>query len=172
MTITLPGTRRLAPASHPCAAARDDAVSTLPDEAIELAWQRAKERRFSALSAALARQGGCLPADQICALMRAHWDQPLSRLARWIAGREVVSVGWGSDIWIPLFQFERPSLDLNPTVRDVVRALRPVYDDWELAEWFTRAHDLLSGRSPAAQLACDPRSVKEAARMDRFISRW
>ncbi len=172
MTITLVGARRLAPASLPCAAARDAAASALPDEALELAWQVAKERRFAALSAALARQGGCLPADQLCGLMRAHWDQPLSRLARWIAGREVVSVGWRSEIWIPLFQFERPSLDLSPAARDVVRTLRPVYDDWELAEWFTRTHDLLSGRSPATQLACDPRSVKEAARMDRFINRW
>lgn len=172
MTITLVGARRLAPASPPCAAARDAAVSALPDEALELAWRVAKERRFAALSSAFARQGGCLPADQLCGLMRAHWDQPLSRLARWIAVREVVSVSWRSEIWIPLFQFERPSLDLSPGVCDVVRTLRPVYDDWELAEWFTRTHDLLSGRSPAALVACDPSSVKEAARMDRFINRW
>jgi hypothetical protein len=172
MTITLVGTRRPAPASPACAAAREDAASALPDEALELAWQVARERRFAALGAAFARQGGCLSADQLCGLMRAHWDQPLSRLARWIAGREVISIACRSEIRIPLFQFERPSLDLVPAVRDVLRTLRPVYDDWELAEWFTRAHDLLSGLSPATQLARDPRSVKEAARMDRFINRW
>ncbi len=172
MTITLPRTGWPVPAPPPCAPARGEAAPALADEALELTWRLAKERRFAALSAALARQGGLLPADEFCGLLRTHWDQPLSRLARWIAGRELVSVTWRSQIWLPLFQFERPFLDRNPTACEVVRALRTVYDDWELAEWFVRPHDLLAGRSPATRLACDPASVKEAARMDRFINRW
>ena len=172
MTITLARTRRIRFETPTCAPLCDDTAPILPDESLEFAWQAAKERRFEALIAAYARQGGCLSADQLCGLMRAHWDQPLSRLARWIAGRELVSVSWRSQIWVPLFQFERPSLDRHPAACDVVRALRPVYDDWELAEWFVRPHVLLAGRSPATRLACDPGSVKEAARMDRFINRW
>jgi hypothetical protein len=172
MTITLahPGWRAGELQSCPCA--RDILAPTPGDEALELTWQIARERRFAALNAALARQGGCLPADQLCGLMRAHWDQPLSRLARWIASRDLVSVSWQSQIWVPLFQFECPSLDRRAAACDVVRALRSVYDDWELAEWFVRPHDLLSGNSPATRIACDPRGVTEAARRDRFINRW
>jgi hypothetical protein len=86
--------------------------------------------------------------------------------------REVVSVSWRAQIWLPMFQFERPSLDIRPAVSDVIVALRQVYDDWELAEWFVRPHDVLAGRVPAIELACDPGAVKEAARRDRFVNRW
>ena len=147
-------------------------LSTLPDEALEAIWHAVQVRRFATLQAAFGRHGGCLPADHVCGLLRAHWDQPLSRVARWIAGRDIVSLAWQGQVWIPLFQFERPSLDLAAPVADLVRALRPVYDDWELAEWFTRPHDLLSGRHPLAMLACDPSAAMEAARRDHFINCW
>lgn len=169
MTITLARSR------HAPATPRRTAGGLPPtshEEALDAAWRGVQERRFATLRDALARHGGCLPADQLCVLLRPHWGQPLSRVARWIAGREVVSVPWRAQFWIPLFQFERPSLDLVPAAGDIVRALRPVYDDWELAEWFARPHDLLAGRCPASQLAGDPGAVEEAARRDRFINRW
>jgi hypothetical protein len=147
-------------------------MGTPSDDSLEAAWSIDRLRRFTALRDLLARQGGCLPADDVCRLLRAHWDQPLSRVARWIAGRDVVSVPWRAQFWIPMFQFERPSLDVRPAACDVIRALRPVYDDWELAEWFARPHELLAGRCPASRLACDPAAVCEAARRDRFINRW
>lgn len=147
-------------------------MPTPSDAALEAAWRTDHLRRFTTLRDALARQGGCLPADDVCGLLRAHWDQPLSRVARWIAGRDVVSVPWRAQFWIPMFQFERPSLDVRPAACDVIQALRPVYDDWELAEWFARPHELLAGRCPASRLACDPGAVREAARRDRFINRW
>ncbi len=165
MVITTARVRRTA-------ASAGDAPSTPSDDALEAAWEADQVRRFTTLRSALARQGGCLAADEVCRLLRAHWDQPLSRVARWIARREVVSVSWRAQFWIPLFQFERPSLDLQPAACDVIGALRPIYDDWELAEWFARPHDLLAGRSPASRLACDPDAVREAARRDRFINRW
>lgn len=170
MTITL--ARSPHAAASPRWRIEDVFAATPPEDALEATWCSVQQRRFATLHAALARQGGCLPADQVCALLRPHWNQPLSRVARWIAGREVVSVPWRAQFWIPLFQFQRPSLDLAPAAGDIVRALRPVYDDWELAEWFARPHDLLAGHSPASQLAGDPGAVHEAARRDRFINRW
>lgn len=146
--------------------------SSLSDAALDITWRTLQERRFAALQAAFARMGGSAPADDVCGLLRPHWSQPLSRVARWIAGREVVSVTWRSQMWLPLFQFERPSLDIVPAVTDLVCALRPVYDEWELAEWFVRPHDLLGGQAPALRLAGDPCAVKEAARLDHFINRW
>lgn len=150
----------------------DCTESGLSDDVLEATWQTLQERRFAALQGAYVRHGGCTPADHVCGLLRTHWDQPLSRVARWIAQREVVSLTWRSQVWIPMFQFERPSLDLMPCVNELVHDLRSAYDDWELAEWFVRPHDLLAGRSPVVLLGCDPRAVKEAARMDYFINRW
>lgn len=147
-------------------------TAVVADDAIDATWVLVQERRFAALRAALVRQGGCLPADEVCALLRAQWDQPLSRLARWIVQREVASVTWRGQVWLPLFQFERPSLDVVPAAADVVRMLRCVYDDWELAEWFARPNSLLAGGSPATRITSDPCAVKEAARLDRFINRW
>ena len=149
----------------------DCIASTLPDEALEATWQTLQERRFATLQASFARHGGCAPADHVCCLLRAYWDQPVSRVGRWIAHRDIVSITWQTQIWIPMFQFERPSLDIVPSVSELVKGLRSVYDDWELAEWFLRPHELLAGRSPVVLLACDPWSVKEAARMDHFINR-
>lgn len=146
--------------------------SPLTDAALDITWRTLQERRFCALQAAFARVGGSAPADDVCGLLRPHWSQPLSRVARWIAGREVVSVTWQAQVWLPLFQFERPSLDVVPAVAELVRTLRPVYDEWELAEWFVRPHDLLGGQAPALRLGCDPCAVKEAARLDHFINRW
>jgi len=143
-----------------------------PEFALPAAWDVVQERRFAALGAALMRHGGFVPADQLCSLLRAHWDQPLSRMARWIARREVVSVSWRAQIWLPMFQFERPSLDIRPAVSEVVVALRQVYDDWALAEWFVRPHEQLARRVPAMELSCDPAAVKDAARRDRFVNRW
>ena len=163
MTITL-ATRPREPApGHDC----------WPHErALQATWDIVQERRFAALGAALVRHGGLVPADRLCGLLRAHWDQPLSRIARWVVRREVVSVSWRTQVWLPMFQFERPSLDVRPAVSEAVAALRQVYDDWELAEWFVRPHDLLARRVPAVEVACDPGAVKEAARRDRFVNRW
>ena len=143
-----------------------------PEFALPAAWDVVQERRFAALGAALMRHGGFVPADQLCSLLRAHWDQPLSRMARWIVRREVVSVSWRAQIWLPMFQFERPSLDIRPAASEVIAALRQVYDDWELAEWFVRPHDQLARRVPAVELSCDPAAVKDAARRDRFVNHW
>ena len=130
------------------------------------------EDRFVALHAALARHGGCVSADDVCTLLRPHWAQPLSRVARWIARREVASLTQRGQWWLPLFQFERPSLDLVPAAGEALRTLRDAYDDFELVEWFVRPHALLGGRCPAVQLTSDPHAVNEAARVDRFINRW
>lgn len=146
--------------------------SPLPDAALDITWRTLQDRRFAALQAAYERLGGSAPANDVCGLLRPYWSQPLSRVARWIAAREVVSVTWRAQVWLPLFQFERPSLDVVPAVTELVRALRPIYDEWELAEWFVRPHDLLGGQAPALCLGCDSCAVKEAARLDHFINRW
>jgi hypothetical protein len=165
MTMTRP--RRRPPPPRP-----DGLAACLPDAALDATWHGLQARRFASLQAAFARHGGCAPADHVCGLLRTHWDQPLSRVARWITQRDIVSLAWQAQVWIPLFQFERPSLDLDATTCGLVRTLRPVYDDWELAEWFVRPHEFLAGRIPVGLLAGNPRAVKEAARMDLFINRW
>jgi hypothetical protein len=54
----------------------------------------------------------------------------------------------------------------------VVRELRDVYDDEELARWFVGDNEALGGRVPADVVATEPDAVLEAARTDRFIAGW
>lgn len=143
-----------------------------PGCALRATWASLQERRFERLRGVFAGLGGFVPADLVSELLRPHWDQPMSRVARWIALRDVVSVTWRAQVWLPLFQFERPSLDLAAAAALIVRDLRPVYDDWELAEWFAAPHDLLAGHAPAAVLPHNPCAVREAACRDRFVNRW
>ena len=170
MTITL--AHRAPPATTTPARPPRAPFDIAPACALKSTWASLQQRRFDRLRLAFERQGGFVQADRVSELLRPHWDQPMSRVARWIAFGEVVSVTWRTQVWLPLFQFERPSLDLLPATAQVVRDLRAVYDDWDLAEWFVAPHDLLAGRAPAADLCHDPCAVREAARRDRFVGRW
>jgi hypothetical protein len=48
--------------------------------------------------------------------------------------------------------------------------LTDVFDDWELALWFSRGNSSLDGAAPADCLAIHPDDVWQAARTDRFIA--
>ena len=54
------------------------------------------------------------------ALRRTH-SQPLSKLARWIVSRSIVTVQWRGQTLVPLFQFSASDWVLRP---GVARALQ------------------------------------------------
>lgn len=128
-------------------------------------------RHFATMEAAYRRSGGIASDGDVALMLRPCSDQPLSRLARWIAARDVVSFEFRATTWLPLFQFDGAAPSVLPPVTAVIRELTDVFDDWELAAWFALPNAWLRGRTPVEVLAGHPSAVREAARADRFIAR-
>ena len=114
--------------------------------------------------------GGVIGGDELARLLRSATDQPISLLARWIVSREVLNFSIDSENHLPKFQFDFDRMTVRPGVRAVIAELRAPFDDWELAQWFTRKNNWLDGRSPAEALANNPADVLQAARADRFVA--
>jgi acyl-CoA synthetase (AMP-forming)/AMP-acid ligase II len=136
---------------------------------VALAEEPPRSRAW-ALSHAFQRVGGLLTGDDLALLLRPSVDQPISRVAQWIARRQVVNFAWHAQFLLPVFQFEAVSLLPRPHVAAVIAELKPVYDDWELAGWFAAPNDWLGDDSPAHVIATDPVAVLRAARADRFVA--
>jgi len=123
------------------------------------------------MEAAYRRSGGIARGNDVVLMLRQCSSQPMSRLARWIVARDVVSFKCHGTTWLPLFQFGGATLSVLPAVSAVIQELADVFDDWELAAWFAQANTWLRGRAPVEALLDYPCEVREAARADRFIAR-
>jgi hypothetical protein len=127
-------------------------------------------RAFDALCWTYSRTGGMVAAEQLVEMMRPHIAQPVSRLARWIVARQVVSVQWRSRTMLPMFQFDRRAFCIYPGVLRSMGELGEVFDDWDLATWFASPNSCLGDAVPADCIAARPDDVWQAARMDRYIA--
>jgi len=139
-------------------------------ERIPALFRRLEDRQYLVMQQAFRAAGGVVNGDQLAYLMRKRVDQPISAVARWIVGREVVSYEWRSQTMLPLFQFEMPRVVVRSTVACVIRELRELYTDWGLAMWFVDSNSWLHGAAPVTAIETDPCAVLEAARADRFIA--
>jgi len=136
------------------------------------AWSRQlQERQFLTMVDTFGRVGGLVSGDAFVQRRRLDcWGQDLSTLARWIVERQVLSIHWSGDIWIPLFQFECEMNELRRDVALVVQELLPVFDAWEMALWFATPNCWTEDKTPSEVIRCNPLSVLDAARADRFIA--
>ena len=126
-------------------------------------------QRFVALQHAYRSTGGIVTGESLTLLLREQVEQPISLLARWIVNREIVSLGWRGDVWLPVFQFD-PAGVVQPGVRQIIAELSDAFDDWELAEWFAMPNCWLRGESPASAVGIGAPGVLQAARADRFVA--
>ena len=147
---------------HAPRASRHGAHRPLSDDGVVPRWRDALAD-FSAT-------GGVIGGDELARLLRSATDQPISLLAHWIVSREVLNFSIDSENFLPKFQFDFDRMTVRPGVRAVIDELRAPFDDWELAQWFTRTNNWLDGRSPAEALADNPSDVLQAARADRFVA--
>jgi hypothetical protein len=137
-------------------------------------WGRASasdpdEQQASLVYRAYASRGGVVDSTEFSALLRAHSEQPISQVARWIVAREVVQFWCHGETQFPLFQFDLADMSLRPRARQVIQELSPAFDDLGLAHWFIRPNSLLADAAPVDHLAHDPHAVVAAARADRFV---
>jgi hypothetical protein len=138
-------------------------------ERIPALFRRVEDREYLLMQQAFRAAGGVVNGDQLAYLLRQRIEQPISAVARWIIGREVVSYEWCSQTMLPLFQFELPRVVLRSAVADVVHELRNVYTDRALAMWFVKSNSRLDGGTPIAIIETNPRAVLEAACADRVV---
>lgn len=126
------------------------------------------ERQLHAMLKAFRATGGLVSGDQLAYLVRSRTQQPISTVAHWIVGREIVNFEWKAQTLLPLFQFERSSMTLHPGIRQVVGELAGTYDNWEVAWWFACPNAGLGGAAPVDVVIKDAVAVLDCARADRF----
>jgi len=125
--------------------------------------RRRDDARLSSLLTGFDEHGGIASSDEVVGLMRPHWRQPISMLARWIVTRQLVSFTSRTQLLLPLFQFEKPRMTPREGVVDVVRALTSVLDDEGIALWFIRPNAELDDVEPIVAVIADPLAVFEVA---------
>jgi len=132
--------------------------------------QRLEDRQFALLQQACAPHGGLAGGDEVARRLRRHAAQPLSMLARWIVGREVISLVWRGQTWLPLFQFDLATMTPHEPVRAALRELADAFDDWDAALWWATPNAWLHGDAPVDAITRDPQAVLQAARADRYVA--
>lgn len=128
------------------------------------------DRDFIAMLSAYRATGGIARTDDLARMLNEHRRAGLDALAGLIAAGTVFGFEWGSDFWLPMFQFEPRDLSLKPAPRQVVAELADEFDGWGLAVWFAHPNCWLQDRRPVDLLNSQLSQVLEAARTDRFIA--
>ena len=128
--------------------------------------RRSEDRQFDLMLDSFEHHGGIRSGNHIALMMRRRSAQPVSELARAIVERRVVCLRQGSELLVPLFQFDPQSMQLLPEASAVIAALAPAFDDWEVAFWFVQPNRRLDELAPIDVLRSDPQAVLEAARED------
>lgn len=133
--------------------------------------QSPAETQFREMEHAFRASGGIVNADQLTTLLLGRTDQPISRLARWIVARNVLSFRWRALTLLPMFQFETSTVSPRPDVSRTIRELIPGLSDWDATLWFAQPNAWLDGAAPADAIDEDPQGVFDAARAHRYLVR-
>jgi len=134
-----------------------------PDNASALA-----DQQFMDMLKAYRPSGGLLRAPNVAARCKPRSGTDVATLAAWMVHRQVVCVEWLSRIWLPVFQFHRADMSRLSGLDEVVSELVEVYDDWQLARWFSLPNQWLGHALPADRLASAAAEVLSAARAEHF----
>jgi hypothetical protein len=133
--------------------------------------QAAEASQYRNMEAGLRATGGFASSDEMVFRLRRHTDQPISRLARWIVDRHVISIEWQGRTMLPLFQFEPSTLVPRTEVTAVIRELVPALSDWEITLWFAEPNVWLDEHAPADAVLRDAAAVFNAALAERYLAR-
>lgn len=128
------------------------------------AWQ------FTAMRNAYQESGGLMRAPDLASLWQGHGVSDTHLLTQWIQNRQVISFEWQATTWLPMVQFNRSTMTLVPGFEAIQAELVAVYNDCDVAQWFSLPNTWLADRSPASALRHDAPEVLMAARAERCVS--
>jgi len=134
-------------------------------------FERLEESQIQTMHAAFRDHGGIMSGDAVAERLRPAFSQPISKLARWIVSRSVVSLAWQGYTMIPMFQFQPCDLSIRTSFSRVFDELKDTFDNWEAGLWFATPNAWLDDRAPVDYLDENWLDVVQAARADRFIVR-
>ena len=130
------------------------------------------DHQFVAMLNSYRASGGLARAQEVVAMFKRREGPDVATLKTWIACREVICFEWESQSWLPWFQFKVADMQPHQDLGKVLTELTPVYDPWELANWFSRPNPWLSDQTPVDTIALNLPDVLNAARAARFIGSY
>ncbi|SEL50849.1 hypothetical protein SAMN05216359_11085 [Roseateles sp. YR242] len=134
------------------------------------AWLRRRgDEHFLQLLNAFRATGGLARDREVVRLGGDQGGRCLEQLMRARLEGRLIQFDWSGLVWMPLFQFDA-DMRPNPDVQSVVGELVPVFDGWELAQWFAQPNGWLDLLRPLDLVFQNTHRVIEAARADRFIA--
>ena len=125
---------------------------------------------FVAMLNAYREFGGLARAQEVVSMMMADGAPGITTCAQWIVGGNLLSFEWQSQIWIPLFQFDRTDMSLQAGIGEILKDLSATMEPWEQAAWFSQPNLWLAERCPAELLRADRIGVVNAASATRFLA--
>jgi hypothetical protein len=157
-------------------------IDTVPEQRVALArpqpprtascsFEQIEARQIEAMRQAFRDHGGILSGDTLVERLRPACAQPISRLAKWIVARSVLSLPWQGYNLVPMFQFQPCDLSIRTSFTHVFDELKDTFDNWEVGLWFATPNVWLDDRAPVDCLDENWIDVVQAARADRFIVR-
>lgn len=129
--------------------------------------RQTEDLRFMDLFTRLKPHGGMVSDDELRCLHTV--SRPGLSLGMALLQRELVALKWRHRLWLPLFQFQLPAWSALQPVVDIVHELHPVFQGFELVEWFITPNPWLRERLPIDLLEREPTQVQRAAQADRFL---
>ena len=132
--------------------------------------QSHRNHQFVAMLNAYRASGGLCRSEEVRRRLQCHDAIPGAMLVRWMLKRKVICFEWLSQTWLPWFQFQHSDMRPLPELTRVFAELTPVFDAWEMANWFAQPNQWLANCAPVDTLDANPSAVLHAARADRFVA--
>lgn len=128
------------------------------------------DHQFIAMLDSYRGSGGLARSQEVVAMFKRHSGSDPTTMVNWIGNKKVICFEWQSTMWLPLFQFNRLDMTLQPGLSLVLAELSAGFEAWELARWFAQPSPWLWNRSPADMLGLDPAAVLTASRAVQLVA--
>lgn len=129
------------------------------------------EHRMAGMRMAFIASGGLRSVGELTRGKDKHSSSRFAQIARWIATREIMGFMWHAEPWVPMFQFDAgPHLQPRQDLQPLFALLAPLYDAWEMANWFAKPNHWLSGHRPVDDCAGNLSTVLDVAHLEHFIA--